>query len=203
MESLRSYFAYNKDYDELPALFYSVSKALKSLHDKRKCVGFLSSDNILLEDGVVDFSDVVDFQDEKKSENLRSLSKIILGSYVSLSSGYRDFSSVDDEWIKNNFYGIQGMLQMTTLPAEFLERSLLSGVSEYYHNYSDLEKDMGISSSKAITKSLRKASYSLANESIGENVYERKSAFASTLIYPTIIVALIILIIIFILINNV
>lgn len=204
MESLKQYFLYNKDYDDMSNLYYDISKSLKLLHDNKKCVLKLSSDTIFLDDDKIVFSDVCEYTDEKKSENIKNLSKLILGTHITLLSSFSDFSLVDDKWIVNNFIEIQRTMSSRTFPSEYLERNLLSGIVEYYHIYTDLENSLkGVSSSKGLTKMLRRASYSLAGDSSLENLYEKKSAFLDAIVYPFIIIAIFIIVFLLILIKNI
>lgn len=205
METLKEYFSYNKDYDEMSGVFYDASRKLKEIHGKNKCVDKINAETVGIKDEEVVFVGIVAFSDSKKEENIRSLSKMIFGAFFTLSSNFMDFSDVNEEWIKEHFYEVQGILRTTSFPSEYLERSLLSGVVEYFHNYQDLERSLeGNSNSVVLGKVLRKGAYSLSQDSDGlDNIYEKKSAFANIVTYPLVITFLIILLLLFILIKGI
>ncbi len=204
MQSLKDQLTYS-EYDDIPKIFYRVSEKLEEVHLNKKCVSDLSADTIFISEEGISFQGLIDYSDDKKIENIRKLTKLMLGSYISLSSEFRDFSMVSDGWFRENFYEILDSLKMIIIPAEHIERVMISGVVEYFNKYYDFERSLvSASSSKSNEKVLvlKKAGYNLQpeeNSFFKEDLYNKKSAYAKGSIYLYILAILSIIILILLL----
>ncbi|MBO5376410.1 MAG: hypothetical protein J6A52_06105 [Bacilli bacterium] len=194
METLNQYFSYNHDYSELSSIFSSLYSNLRVIHENGMYVPRISADNIIY-DGKFSFDSMsLSYNTElNKRENLVSLTKLFLGAYLSLSTGFRDFSSVNIEWFADNMEGIKSVITDDDFSSHFFSSVLFEGENIYYDEFlrkqaqsSDLNSR---SSKKGYAKVLSNAGskfYEDQTEEIEENPFDRKTAYINFLFYPVL-----------------
>lgn len=198
METMRSYFALNKDYSEMVSVFSMLYKRLEIIHNNGMYVPVISSDHILYEDGVFTFDDMIlaDNIELRKRENLVALSKLFLGTFLSLSTNFKDFSMVDTEWFTSNMESINGSIIDDQFYPEYFSEVFLEGKNEYFDDFYEKqikkEELNSRSNNKTYKKILSNATSGLysdySEDVVEENVIEKKSAYINFLFYPTLIV---------------
>ena len=126
METLREHFSYEKDFDELPELFESLSRQLRIIHSNNMIIPRLNSDEIIM-GGSMSYNPVrqEDINQNEKRRNLLDLNKIMIGTYLSLETGFRDFSQVDDNWFLENFDSIFDTIHHENFDKEYFYSVLL------------------------------------------------------------------------------
>lgn len=117
METLNQYFSYNNDYSQLSRIFSQLYANLRVIHDNGMYVPNISANNIIYDENFA-FSSMAlsDNIELNKRENIVSLTKLFLGTYLSLPTGFRDFSSVDIEWFSNNIDEITSVVNDEAMP---------------------------------------------------------------------------------------
>ncbi|MBR1385280.1 MAG: hypothetical protein IJ568_00455 [Bacilli bacterium] len=136
METLEEYFAYEKDYGNILKIYYNLSKELKTLHENNMIVPIISSKTITYNDGFKFNNEIESLDIERgKRSNIVSLAKLMLGTYLSLSTGFKDFSGVDTEWFSNNLDEICNSIQSEDFPKDYFYELLLQGKDEYFNDY--------------------------------------------------------------------
>lgn len=194
METLNQYFSYNHDYSELSRIFSMLYSNLRVIHDNGMYVPNISADNILY-DGKFSFDSMSLFYnaDLNKRENIVSLTKLFLGTYLSLSTGFRDFSSVNIEWFSNNMESIKSIVSDEDFSPDYFSSVLFDGQNVYYDEFlkkkaqnSDLNSR---SSKRGYAKVLANAGsrfYEDQTEEIEENPFDRKTAYINFIFYPVL-----------------
>lgn len=201
METLNQYFSYNKDYNDMINAYRVLYKKMKIIHDNGMQVPYIDSNHILY-DGSFSFDSMVLSQNIEvgRRENLLSLTKLFLGTYLSLSTEFRDFSQVDDEWVSTNLNSINDSITEEYYPKEYFSSVLLNGENLYYSDYLDkIEKENSyntISNKNSYKKVLTNVGSSLyqdnsMNMDIDNEVssIEKKSAFINIMFYPVLIIS--------------
>lgn len=197
MDTLKSYFMYENDTSNISDIFNNLSKQLKIIHSHGMVVPNLSSESIVVDEDYnlsfdnMEYAEDNDFVSQKR-RNIVDLAKIILGAYLSLETGFRDFSTVDDEWFAKNVDGIN-----EAIIAEGFEKDyyieLFSGSNEYYSDYLDRMKQMNnlsgsqnVNSYKKVLRTAASSLYEDASEEVPE-VVESKTASISAYFYPILV----------------
>lgn len=199
METIRSYFALNKDYNEMVNVFSMLYKRLEVIHENGMYVPVISSDHILYEDGTFVFDDMrlADNIELRKRENLVALSKLFLGTFLSLSTDFKDFSMIDTDWFTSNMNSINSSIVADQFYPEYFESVFIEGNNEYFDDFYEkqLKKEElnSRSNNKTYKKILNNAASGLYSdyfeeEVVDENVVEKKSAYINFLFYPTLII---------------
>lgn len=195
METMRDYFSYNRDYNNLPDIFNSLYKKLNIIHDNGMCVPRISSDNIFYdEDFSFDNMVLADNIELRKRENIIDLSKLFLGTYLSLSTGFKDFSFVDTEWFSNNLDSINSSITSDNFYPEYFSSVFFEGKNNYYHDFLEnvrrKEELNSMSNNKTYKKILSNAAsgvYSGYYDEQEQIIEKKPSAYINTLLYPTLI----------------
>lgn len=195
METLESYFLYETDYSSINKIFSDLSRKLKDFHSRNIVVNNLDASNVVYKDGSFEFKNVSENNNESaKRKNIVTLGKMMLGTYLSLSTGFKDFSLVQDSWFSQNIDEITSSIMSEDFDQLYF-RQLFSGSNEYYSDYLDRKKQSDELNSKnnvaQYKKVLKNAASSLSDEQdfvIDEEVdVERKTASLSTFFYPLLI----------------
>lgn len=207
METLKDFFSYEMDSSNVDNVIENLSRQMKVIHEHGLVIPSLTCDSISFDNNFSfeSMSRSYNFEEEKK-ENIVSLSKIMIGAYISIGSGFRDFSSVDSKWFSDNLDDICSSVAMSEYNREYLSSIFLSNSTEYYSDFLDKYRQRESLSSKGnvqtYSKVLRNAASEfyqdqslLPPESISE---EKKNATINIIFYPlligsTLIFALIIL----------
>lgn len=197
METMNQYFSYNKDYSQLPAIFGGLYRKLRIIHDNGMYVSSINSSSII-HDSDFSFSSMslADNFELRKRENIVDLTKLFLGTYLSLSTEFRDFSSVDTEWFSNNINDINSVITSDDFYPEYFSSVLLEGQNTYYDEFIDKKRQNdslnSMNNKKGYKKLLSNSGsklYQDQSEVLEEEIpVERKSAYINFLFYPTLIV---------------
>ena len=168
METLREHFSYEKDYDELPELFESLSRQLKIIHNNNMIIPKLNSDVIIMGDSMA-YKPIRQDEDNpnEKRRNLLDLNKLMIGTYMSLESGFKDFSQVDDSWFLENLDGIFDSLHYNDFDKEYFSSVFLEGNDDYYCDYLDRKRQ-----SESLQGKSNVVSYKKVLRNAGSNLYE-------------------------------
>ncbi len=207
METLKDYFSYEMDSSNIDGVIENLSRQMKIIHEHGLVIPSLSCDSVSFDNNFSfeSMSKPINFEVEKK-ENIIALCKIMIGAYISIGSGFRDFSSLDSKWFSDNIGDICSSVAMSDYNTEYLSSIFLSGGDEYYSDFLDKYRQRERLSSRGsvqtYTKALRNAASEfyqdqslLPPESISE---EKKNASINIIFYPllvgsTLIFALIVL----------
>lgn len=199
METLKDYFLCNPECD-LSKIFYKLYGDLEIIHDNGMCVPELDSEHILHNDGKFSFGEMVSsYNRENIRNNIVSLTKLFLGAFISIPTGFRDFSSVPMEWFLENMPSISGSITDDSFDFLYFDNVLINGQNVYYNSYVDNLKrldDMGsMSNVRGYKKVLSNAAskfyeeQGVENDNSNENE-ARKSAFIYFLFYPVLFLSL-------------
>lgn len=210
METLKDYFSYEVDSSNVDDVIESLSRQLKMIHERGAVIQPLSCDSIVYDNKFYfdSLSKPVDFESEKK-ENIVTLSKIMIGAYLSIGAGFRDFSNIDSKWFFENIDDICSSVGMSEYNKEYLASIFLSNNSLYYSdfmdNYRQKERLQSSGNVQTYSKVLRTAASELYQdqsllppESISE---EKKNATINIIFYPLLIGASMVFALILLLLN--
>ena len=182
--------SYNKDVTEIEQIFVSLDRQLKYLHKNGYCVNELNSDSILLEKNkfsshdnysVFMFASIGKIGDKERDvyDNILSLSKLAIGSFISPETGFCDYSQLSTDYIRKYFEEISLFIPNQN----YFSNVIMKGDCTYYSDYiKKLSQENG--KNNAIQK--RKA-----NEYGKMYVPEDNAAFIQIVFYPVILISII------------
>ncbi len=193
METLKDSLLYEQDLDLVPEMFEKMFRELKIIHSNGMIVPNINSEEIVF-GGSMLFKTIkqpTNF-DEQKRKNILSLSKIMIGTYLSLETGFRDFSAVDDKWFIDNFETIFNTMNYKDFDKEYFESVFLDGKNYYYSDYLDRKRQgeslQGNSNIQGYKKVLRTAGSSLYEDLSDEEItVKEKNANLQTAFNPLLI----------------
>ncbi len=196
METLHTYFLYNKEYSRMNSIFEDLSSQLETIHDKNMVVANLTSEGIIHSDeDSFYFESVVpseNFEEDKKS-NIKDFSKLVLGTFLSLEIGFRDFSKIEDSWMKDNSDDICDSIHSDIFESDYFKNTIVKGKEEYYHDYLNNKKQNEDLSGKGNVQSHKKVLANAASQ-FYKDMYEdepiekeKKSASLSTIFFPLLL----------------
>jgi hypothetical protein len=201
METLNQYFTYENDYSSLNDIFINLSRKLKFIHEDNMIIPRLNGDSILYDDGTFSFTDQesTDNVVVGKRKNIISLAKIMLGAYLSLSTGFKDFSNVDDAWFLENLEDICSSITSEDFERDYFRELLLEGKDEYYSDYYDRKKQNESLSERSNVQGYKKVLKTAASSLYEEQVFdeeddlniEKKTASINIMYFPILIGGLI------------
>lgn len=195
METLSQYFLYNNDYANVKNIFVNLSRQLKIIHEHEMIIPNLNSESIVVDD---DFS----FSKMEESDNFSldqrrnmvSFAKIILGTYLSLSTGFKDFSNVNDEWFINNIDDICSSITDENFDSQYFKSVFLEGNNDYYSDYVDKKNQEESLSSKSNVQGYKKVLTNAASKLYQEQVFDeddldidQKKAAINSIFYPLLL----------------
>ena len=193
METLKEYFLSNDDYSDLPNIFSNLSRQLKVIHENDMVVPQLNSDKILFENNEFSYQYMGkpnNFELEKR-KNIVAFSKMMLGTYLSLSTSFRDFSMIDDNWFIGNLDHILNSITADNFDKEYFHKVLHDGENIYYSDYLDRKDQSEALGGKGNTNTYKKvlatsasAFYPSQDDKSDES---KKSASMNYLFYPLIL----------------
>jgi len=194
-ETLRQYLTYNKDFDEINEIFINLDQQLKYLHQNGFCVSELNSDSILLESNKYSslnnksmfmFASIVRSKNNVSdySDNVRDLSKIAIGAFISAENGFCDYSQLSTDYIKKYFDEIAVYLPNR----DYFSKVIMDNDMSYYSDYVQLTAGNSRSNSMQKRKSTEYGKM---------YVPEDDAAFIQIVFYPVILVAIITVIAVF------
>ncbi len=199
MEKLNDYFLYDYDGSGLSNVFDSLSERLKEIHAYNQYVPNISSDTITYDGNVFSFTGIQESRnmDYDKRKNITSLAKLILGSYLSVANGFKDFSQVDDNWFIQNIDDICSTITDDDFNSDYFHAVFGEGSNEYYTDFLDRKSQTEALSGRENVNSYRKvlsngASAFYAPETEGSEytpdyTVEKKSANVTQIFYPLLI----------------
>lgn len=98
----------------------------------------LDSEHILYDDGKFSFGEMdTSHSKDNIRGNIVSLTKLFLGTYISIPTGFRDFSSVPTEWFLENMPDISGSITDESFDFLYFDNVLVNGQNVYYNSYVD------------------------------------------------------------------
>ena len=192
MIDLGEYFSYNDENTDISSIFEELSRQLKIIHSHEMVVPNLSSKSISCDDDYrfVDIDEPYNFELQKK-ENIRSLAKLMLGTYLSIGNGFKDFSFVDDEWFSKNITDILKSISTDNFYDDYFESVFVDGNNEYYSDFIDRKRqdeDLNHRSNiNGFKKVLRTAASSLYEEEEYQENDIQKNASINSIFYPLLI----------------
>lgn len=194
METLKEYFSHNSDCD-ISSLFYKLSQSLKIIHSNEMIIPVIDSNHIKFENDRFSFLEMKssdNIEDDKK-RNIRELTKLFLGTYVSLSTGFYDFSHTDTKWFEDNLEEINKIVTNDDYLPQYFSDVLLNNSNIYYCDYVDNQRKKlsgGKSESLTYRKILSSATSGIFNDDEPDICIDKKTAFVNYLFYPTIFLSL-------------
>ena len=195
METLKEYFLSNNDYSNLPNIFINISKQLKIIHDNGMVIPLLNSDKIAVDNGEFSFQYMTEANNYEleKRRNITAFAKLMLGTYLSLSTNFNDFSSVDDNWFSQNIDSILNSITADNFDKEYFDEVFKNGEDTYYSDFLDRKRqseELGgkgnINTYSKVLKNSASALYS-SGDTEGNNEDLKKSASINYLFYPAIL----------------
>ena len=198
METLEQYFSYCKDCD-ISFIFYQLYKKMKIIHSNGMYVPLVDSTHVFY-DG--DFSfDSISLSDDiasDKKRNILSLTKLFLGTYLSLSTEFRDFSSVNTDWFCQNMNDIDSIITGDDFLPEYFHSVFLDNADNYYCDFIDEWKknrnSPGLNHGyKKVLSNSGSKFYQDQPEPIKDVIVEKRAAFINYLFYPVLILSLVLL----------
>ncbi len=205
MQTLTDYFSYNNDYTEVGKVFYNLSKKMKEAHNNGMAILYFSSNNIIYDNGFkFAYQDNFNNYNVEKRENSLSFAKLMLGTYLSLSTGFKDFSNVSTEWFQLNLNDICSSVNQGNDFYNYFNNVFNLGSDEYYCDY--LDKKMqerrldGASNTNSYRKVLSNAAsafYEQSDEEENSDLfdYNNKTALINKLFYPSLLFCSLIIIV--------
>jgi hypothetical protein len=211
MATLGDYFSYNDDYSELNTIYDNLSREMKDIHNSGKVITNFSSSSINFDDGI-SFDSVgnpVNFELEKRN-NIVSNAKMMLGTYLSLSTGFNDFSNVSDEFFTSNLDDICSSITSESFYPEYYYGIFNEGKNEYYCDFlarkkqeRDLNGNKNVNSYKKVLSNAASSLYYDVSEEVEGPTLDQKQAKVHSLFYPVLIgVSLLLIVLVVILISN-
>lgn len=210
METLGNYFSYNNDYSEINPIYNELSQQLKEIHSNGKVVSDFSAGSIAYDAGseFLAVGDPVNFEAEKR-KNVVAFAKLLLGTYLSLSTGFTDFSNVDDSFFFENIDDICSSITADDFYPEYFYGVFKEGKNEYYCDFLARKQQEQALSGKQNEATYRKVLANAASSLYADNNESddidltKKQASVNTLFYPILIVGtLLILGLLIVLINK-
>ncbi len=199
METLHNYFIYNKDYPRMNSIFEDLSSQLEDIHDRGMVVSNLTSNGIIHDDDdSFRFESIVqsdNFEEDKKS-NIIDFSKLILGTFLSLEIGFRDFSKLDDSWVKENCEDICDSIKSDDFDKDYFNQVIKNKKLNYYHDFmtnkrqnEDLSGKGNVATHKKVLANAASQFYSdmYKDENDTQSTQEKKSASLSTIFFPILL----------------
>lgn len=189
MESLFDYFSYNKDCD-IDDIYYRLFEQLKVLHSKGLYVNSLDSYHIYhdVNDNLV-YTDIVDNKDEINgiNSNILSLSKMMIGTYLSIGTGFQDYSFANNSWFMQNIDSISEVVPLDNIK-DYLNKVFASQTLYY----SDVVNEINTSNTRQNRNNKVKTLRNGNIDYLEVDSNDEKSAFAyvNLLFYPVILFCL-------------
>ena len=199
MIDLGEYFSYNDENSNISNVFEELSRQLKIIHSHNMVVPYLNSKTISCEDDFrfTGMDEPYNFELQKR-ENIRSLAKLMLGTYLSAGTGFKDFSSVDDEWFSDNIEDISKSITADNYYSEYFENIFVNGSEDYYSDFvdkkrqdADLNKKSNLNGFKKVLRNAASNLYEEEDEYQVEDV--KKNASINSIFYPLLIGSLLLI----------
>lgn len=197
METFSQYFSYNSDYNTMMNAFEMLYKKMQIIHNNGLQVPYIDADHIYVDNDSFSFENMVLSENINvgSRENLVDLTKLFIGSFLSLSTGFRDFSHVPTEWFSSNLDDINSSISADDYPSDFFSRVLFNGENLYYNDYLvEKEKMQSSVSNKNVHKKVLSNASSVLYSDMSNiddddsfKIVEKKSAFINVIFYPVML----------------
>ena len=191
--NLKNYVMYENV--DIASLFDSLSSQLKEIHNNGLIVKNLDSNQIQIGELSFKNMDIPDNYEKEKKENIVSLSKIMIGTVLSMGTTFRDFSYVDTNWFIDNFDNIFSVINIENFDKEYFYSVFFEGKDTYYCDYLNEKRKheelSGRENVNSYKKVLRNAASSLYQGMSEENAtdIQEKSALISTSFNPILLIS--------------
>ena len=195
MERLSEFLSYNKECD-IASIYYGLFKKLEEIHKNGMYVQVLDANNICHDNDLnFYFLNIAKNYDGEAYiyGNVLSLTKMMVGTYLSIFNQFMDFSSVDNRWFIQNVNNINDLISDSNYIPTVLT-SVLEGKILYYSLEVDkINQNNG--NNLGMSKVLRNGNIKYFEDETSTN---RDNAYLDILFYPTIIFCLSVIIFVFI-----
>lgn len=197
--TLRQYFEYNKNAtnSDIEQIYYNLDSLMKHIHDKGYYVSKLDSDSIVLsndrnyssdEKPLFTFSNIdknYNFEHNCIVNNISDLSKLAVGTFISIETGFCDYSKLDSRYISENFDDMSSFI-----PNYEYYRGVIvdKNTTTYYSDFINQKNSGGKDNLRQMVK---------ANNYGKMYVPEEESAFVKIVFYPVLIIIIVMAIAIF------
>lgn len=188
--NLYQYFKSNGDYAGISSVYETVSRNLKSIHERGEYVPILNSTFISGTDFSFFETEPTDDPDLMINNN-KCLARLILGTYFSLTNEFLDFSNAN--WDENTTRDLCASITADGFDYSYFESVLCEGSNEYYCDFLDKKRQTEALGNKSNVVAFKKvlstaASALYDDQSVDDTeIIEKKSAFISVFYYPIII----------------
>lgn len=190
-ENLEQYLTYQKSEKNLERIFYMLSILLEEIHKKGYRVEQLNSKTIIFEEEMPVFTTLVKNNSLKDDENIETLSKIMIGAFLTLQSGFSDYTKLPISYLRENYQDFEEAIRSQYFNKAYFKNVIINKEYEYYHKFIEKEKNnqtngMSNENQKALQKS------KVLQNGVGklytyEDNNDQMSAFINVIFYPTLL----------------
>ncbi len=184
-ETLREYFLMHKDIsnEAISNIFYQLDSQLKYFHQRNYHIKGINSDTIVHDNGNFIFTSIEKSQDivSDRHEDIINLSKLAIGTYISIETGFCDYTNLDIDYVKSYF----GELKWLINDSEYYEDVIMNNdTSTYYVDYVQSLNHSTKGNSRQIVKATPQGKlYSYDDQ--------EDAAFVKIMFYPIMIICLV------------
>ncbi len=120
-------------------VFYLLYQEMEKIHQRRSFVSFVSATDAFIGEDRVFYRDVyrssnIEIDSEK---NLLDLTKMFLGTYMSMGVDFFDFSKQGLDMMVDNYDSIEKSMEAEEFPADYFRSVLIDGENVYFNDYFD------------------------------------------------------------------
>lgn len=199
--TLRQYFEYNKNISngDIEQIYYNLDSLMKHIHEMGYYVSKLDSDSIILESDkkslsydnplftFLNIDKNYNFENSNIINNISDLSKLAVGTFISIETGFSDYSKLDNRYINDNFDEISSFVPNP----EYFKNAIVTkdnNIPMYYNDYVNQKNSRGKDNFRQMTKTNPYGKMYVADE---------ESAFVKIVFYPVLIIIIVMAIAIF------
>lgn len=199
-ENLEQYLTYQKSEENLEKIFYILSILLEQIHKKGYQVEQLNAKTITIENGIPSFTILYKNKFLEKNRNIEDLSKIMIGAFLTLQSGFSDYTRLPVSYLRENYNVFEKAIESKYFNKAYFKNIIVNGEYEYYHKFIEKSKnDISNEMSKENQKTLQKSK--VLPNNVGklytfEENNDRMSAFINVIFYPTLLLVFTIVLVI-------
>lgn len=178
--------------EDIYGIFITLDKELEDLHSVY-VVDKLDSDKVLVNEEGYFFSEEYIYPSDDpfmKKDNIKRLAKMTIGAYLTSSTGFMDYSDVDDEYFRNNYSSIEHFIYRDLEEDTYYKDLFFDGFDNIYHaayiRYRiGMEPGVTASTSKKLVKRLDEASGPVTF--FNYEPTKKYNAFIDVFFYPILI----------------
>lgn len=207
--NLNSWISSFHDENEMRTVFLNIDRAMKYIHDRGYCIKSFDPRQIEILNNSIDqikFNTLLEMPDDSDIRKRIIKEDIYNSSFIQIGLYAKCLNYLDPQFLKSNFDKFSQFLPEGDVP--YYRGVIERGASVYFCEYakekrnrdlSALESELGgsVDSGKSLIKSNGIGIYddTNVNDRINDNIYKQingmsDAAFASFLIFPTIILAI-------------